>query len=159
MTDAPENDFLNELGSDYQYGFHDPETSSFRSQKGLSEEVIRQIAGYLKKVVTRENPLLEGILPLDDSRFAGQLYPVVSHPAIAIRRRAIRVFTLEDYIASGVMTEAQCASIRRAVGERQNIVIVGGTSSGKTTLGNTQDHTQLTRPPVTGGGSQALAEF
>ena len=29
----------------------------------------------------------------------------------------------------------------------------------KTTLGNTQDHSQLTRPPVTGGGSQALAEF
>ena len=46
MTDAPENDFLNELGSDYQYGFHDPETASFRSQKGLSEEVIRQISAY-----------------------------------------------------------------------------------------------------------------
>ena len=46
MTDTPENDFLNELGSDYQYGFHDPETASFRSQKGLSEEVIRQISAY-----------------------------------------------------------------------------------------------------------------
>ena len=46
MTDARGNDFLNELGSDYQYGFHDPETSSFKSQKGLSEEVVRQISAY-----------------------------------------------------------------------------------------------------------------
>jgi len=46
MTDSPGSDFLNELGSDYQYGFHDPETFSFKSQKGLSEEVIRQISAY-----------------------------------------------------------------------------------------------------------------
>ena len=46
MTDVRGNDFLNGLGSDYQYGFHDPETSSFKSQKGLSEGVIRQISAY-----------------------------------------------------------------------------------------------------------------
>lgn len=46
MTDAHGKDFLNELGSDYQYGFHDQETSSFKSQKGLSEEVVRQISAY-----------------------------------------------------------------------------------------------------------------
>ncbi len=46
MTDASGNDFLNELGSEYQFGFQDPETSSFKSQKGLSEEVIRQISAY-----------------------------------------------------------------------------------------------------------------
>ncbi len=46
MTDAAENDFLQGLGTEYQYGFHDPETSSFKSQKGLSEEVIRQISAY-----------------------------------------------------------------------------------------------------------------
>ena len=46
MTDARGNDFLNELGGEYQYGFHDPETSSFKSQRGLSEEVVRQISAY-----------------------------------------------------------------------------------------------------------------
>jgi len=46
MTDVRGNDFLNGLGSDYQYGFHDPETSSFKSKKGLSERVIRQISAY-----------------------------------------------------------------------------------------------------------------
>lgn len=46
MTDARGSDFLNELGSEYQFGFQDPETSSFKSQKGLSEEVIRQISAY-----------------------------------------------------------------------------------------------------------------
>jgi len=35
MTDSPGSDFLNELGSDYQYGFHDPETFSFKSLKRL----------------------------------------------------------------------------------------------------------------------------
>jgi Fe-S cluster assembly protein SufB len=46
MTDAPRSEFLNELGSDYHYGFHDPETSSFKSNKGLSEDVVRQISAY-----------------------------------------------------------------------------------------------------------------
>ena len=46
MVDLPASDFLNALGTDYQYGFHDPETFSFKSQKGLSEEVVRQISAY-----------------------------------------------------------------------------------------------------------------
>ncbi len=105
-----------------------------------AEEFIRKIAGYLKKTVTREHPILEGVLPLDDSRFAGLIPPVVSHPAFSIRRRAVRVFTLADYVDSGVMTALQCEVIRRAVIDRLNILIVGGTGTGKTTLGNAVLH-------------------
>lgn len=88
-----------------------------------AEEFIRKIAGYWKMTVTRESPLLETVFPLDDSRFAGQLPPVVPHPAFAIRKRAVRVFTLADYVSSGAMTEAQSALIHRSVSTRRNLLI------------------------------------
>ena len=114
-----------------------------------ADEFIRKIAGYLKKTITRENPILEGVLPLDDSRFAGQIPPVVPHPTFAIRKRAVRVFTLMDYVVSGVMTEIQSALIRQAVIERQNVMIVGGTGTGKTTLGNAVLHEITVAEPGT----------
>jgi type IV secretion system protein VirB11 len=105
-----------------------------------AEEFIRKIAGYLKKTITREQPILEGILPLDDARFEGLIPPVVANPTFCIRRRAVKVFTLADYVDSGIMTGLQCEAIRQAVGDRQNIVIIGGTGTGKTTLGNSVLH-------------------
>lgn len=111
-----------------------------RMKASEAEEFIRKIAGYLKKTVTREQPILEGILPLDDSRFIGMLPPNVAHPIFSIRRRAIRVFSLSDYVNSGVMTALQCDTIRNAVAAKQNILVLGGTGSGKTTLGNAVLH-------------------
>ena len=105
-----------------------------------AEEFIRKIAGYLKKTVTRESPIIEGVLPLDDSRFAGAIPPVVANPVFAIRKRAVRVFTLADYVLSGIMTAAQSLLIHNAVAGRQNILVVGGTGTGKTTLGNAVLH-------------------
>ncbi|GBR40031.1 conjugal transfer protein TrbB [Neoasaia chiangmaiensis NBRC 101099] len=62
--------------------------------------------------------------------------PVVTAPCFAIRRPAIAVFSLDDYVAAGIMTAAQAAFLRRAVAERKNILVAGGTSTGKTTLVN-----------------------
>ncbi|WP_292088108.1 ATPase, T2SS/T4P/T4SS family, partial [Mesorhizobium sp.] len=64
------------------------------------------------------------------------LPPVVSGPAFTIRRRASRVIPLCDYVKSKVMTEAQASVLRSAIASRMNIVISGGTGSGKTTLAN-----------------------
>ena len=94
------------------------------------------IAAFLNTTVTRENPILEGELPLDGSRFEGLLPPVVARPTFSIRRKASRVFTLEQYLASGSITREQYDRICKAVESRENILIVGGTSSGKTTLVN-----------------------
>jgi type IV secretion system protein VirB11 len=105
-----------------------------------ADEFIRKIAGYLKTTITREKPWIEGVLPLDDSRFAAQIPPIVARPAFAIRRRAVRVFTLDEYAESGVMTAGQCENLRQAIRERQNVLVVGGTGSGKTTLGNAVLH-------------------
>lgn len=61
---------------------------------------------------------------------------MVTAPCFAIRRPAIAVFSLDDYVAAGIMTAAQAAFLRRAVAERKNILVAGGTSTGKTTLVN-----------------------
>src|SRR5205814_782048 len=69
-------------------------------------------------------------------RFDGLLPPVVAAPAFAIRKPAVAVFTLDDYVNAGVMTSDQADALRRAVTGRRNILIAGGTSTGKTTLTN-----------------------
>lgn len=101
-----------------------------------AESIIKTVAGYHGKEVTRFNPILEGELPIDGSRFAGQLPPVVSKPTFAIRKKAISIFTLDNYVLSGIMTEAQSAQIKNAVIKHRNILVIGGTGSGKTTLVN-----------------------
>jgi type IV secretion system protein VirB11 len=101
-----------------------------------AESIIKTVAGFHGKEVTRFNPILEGELPLDGSRFAGQLPPVVTKPTFAIRKKAISVFTLDDYVQSEIMTEVQCEAIKNAVVAHRNILVIGGTGSGKTTLVN-----------------------
>ena len=101
-----------------------------------AEAIIRTVAGYHHKEVTRHKPILEGEFPLDGSRFAGQLPPVVPQPTFAIRKRAVAIFSLDQYVEAGIMSAHQCESIKAAVEAHRNILVVGGTGSGKTTLVN-----------------------
>jgi len=101
-----------------------------------AESIIKTVAGYHGKEVTRQKPLLEGEWPLDGSRFAGQLPPVVRAATFAIRKKAVAIFRLDQYVEAGIMTAAQCASIKKAVREHRNILVIGGTGTGKTTLVN-----------------------
>lgn len=101
-----------------------------------AESLMGTIADALHTVVTRENPILEGELPLDGSRFEGLLPPIVGHPTFTIRKKASVVFTLAQYVEQGIMTPEQQAAIEAAILRRANILVVGGTGSGKTTLTN-----------------------
>lgn len=101
-----------------------------------AENIIWTVAGILNKEITRFNPILEGEFPLDGSRFTAQLPPVVSSPVFAIRKKAISLFTLEDYVTANIMTNIQLNNIKHAVACHQNILVIGGTGSGKTTLVN-----------------------
>lgn len=101
-----------------------------------AEALISTIASFYKTTVTRQNPILECELPFNGSRFEAWLPPVVSSPTFTIRCKPAFIFTLDDYVNQGTMTIEQANIIRKAVAERKNILVVGGTGSGKTTLTN-----------------------
>lgn len=100
------------------------------------ERIIRLVAHHVGAEVHPASPRISAELPETGERFEGLIPPVVSAPAFAIRKPAVAVFTLDDYVASGIMSAAEAHLLRRAVAERQNILIGGGTSTGKTTLVN-----------------------
>lgn len=101
-----------------------------------AEMVIGTVAHALQSEVDTEQPIISGELPIGGHRFEGLLPPVVAKPAFTIRRRASRLIPLNEYVRSGVMTEYQASTIRSAISSRLNIIISGGTGSGKTTLAN-----------------------
>lgn len=100
------------------------------------ERIIRVIAHHVGTETHAEAPRLSAELPGSGERFEGLLPPVVAAPTFSIRKPAVSVFRLEDYVTSGVMTKGQAGILREAVASRLNILIVGATSSGKTTLTN-----------------------
>jgi len=101
-----------------------------------ADRILRLLADHAGEVVTRDSPRISATLPETGERFQGAFMPVVSSPAFAIRKRPEVVFTLAEYVAEAIMTEAQAEVIREAAASHQNILIVGGTGSGKTTLAN-----------------------
>ena len=100
------------------------------------ERIVRLVAHHVGAEVHAGAPRVSAELPETGERFEGLLPPVVAAPAFAIRKPAVAVFTLDDYAAAGIMTPAQAVVLRRAVAERRNILVAGGTTTGKTTLTN-----------------------
>ena len=100
------------------------------------ERIIRLVAAHVRAEVHAGKPLLSAELPETGERFEGALPPVTPGPVFALRKRAVGLIRLEAYVADGILSEAQAAFLRSAVRERQNILIAGGTSTGKTTLAN-----------------------
>lgn len=98
--------------------------------------VLEFVASMLGQVVNYDNPIVEGELPLDGSRFEGLLPPVVAAPTFAIRKRASSIFTLGQYVQTQIATETQAIYLREVIKDAKNILVVGGTGSGKTTLLN-----------------------
>jgi type IV secretion system protein VirB11 len=100
------------------------------------ERIVRLVAHHVGAEVHAGAPRVSAELPETGERFEGLLPPVVAAPAFAIRKPAVAVFTLDDYAAAGIMTANQAVALRTAVAERRNILVAGGTSTGKTTLTN-----------------------
>lgn len=101
-----------------------------------AERVVRLVGTHINQDVTTDNPIVSAELPGNGERFEGLLPPVVSAAAFSIRKGAVAVFKLDDYVEAGTMTKPQAEALTYAVQARQNILIAGGTSSGKTTLAN-----------------------
>lgn len=100
------------------------------------ERIIRLVAHHVGAEVHNGAPRLSAELPETGERFEGLLPPVVAAPTFAIRKPAVAVFTLDDYVAAGIIAGGQAEALRLAVAARKNILVAGGTSTGKTTLTN-----------------------
>jgi type IV secretion system protein VirB11 len=100
------------------------------------ERIVRLVAHHVGAEVHGGSPRVSAELPETGERFEGLLPPVVTAPTFAIRKPAVAVFTLDDYVAASIMTAGQAEALRLAVAARKNILVAGGTSTGKTTLTN-----------------------
>ncbi len=100
------------------------------------ERIVRLVAHHVGAEVHAGAPRVSAELPETGERFEGLLPPVVAAPAFAIRKPAVAVFTLDDYVATGIMSPVQAEVLREGVAFRANILVAGGTSTGKTTLTN-----------------------
>lgn len=98
--------------------------------------MIETVASILDTSITKENPIISGELPLDGSRFEAQIPPIVLAPTFAIRKKALLIFTLDDYVEKGILTAEQKERLIDAVRNRKNILVSGGTGSGKSTAAN-----------------------
>ncbi|MBE1529850.1 type IV secretion system protein VirB11 [Sphingopyxis sp. OAS728] len=100
------------------------------------ERIIRLVAHHVGAEVHGGAPRVSAELPDGGERFEGLLPPVVVAPTFAIRKPAVAVFTLGDYVASGIIEMSAAEALRRGVAARRNILVAGGTGTGKTTLAN-----------------------
>lgn len=101
-----------------------------------AQRLIRTVAHSLHQVATRETPIVEGHLVVDGSRFEGFVEPVVRSAAFIIRKRSSRVIALKEYVAAGILNESQADILTESIRNRKNLLISGGTGTGKTTFMN-----------------------
>jgi hypothetical protein len=114
----------------YGKGMHDAGVVLAASQV---ESLIGTVAASLDMVANAANPIVEGELPIGGIRFEGLLPPVARRPCCVMRKPAQVLYTLDDYVRDGIVNEAWADALREAIDKRLNIVIAGGTGSGKTT--------------------------
>ncbi len=99
-------------------------------------QMLGTVAHMLGTVINADNPKVEGELPGNGSRVEGVIPPVVPRPSFNLRKKASAVFSLEEYVKSGRAQPGDIEILRDAVRTRKNILVVGGTGTGKTTFVN-----------------------
>lgn len=98
--------------------------------------IVTLVASHVNKEVTYADPIVSAELPENGYRFEGNIPPVSATSTFNIRKHSVLDLTLENYVENEMMTQQQAETIKEAVEEHKNILVVGGTNSGKTTLCN-----------------------
>ena len=101
-----------------------------------AERIIGIVAASAGAECNHLTPILSAEMPGSGFRFQGLIPPVVQAPVFTIRKKATLIYTLTDYVKQGIMTKTQMQTIKKAVTDKNNILVVGGTGTGKTTLVN-----------------------
>jgi type IV secretion system protein TrbB len=107
-----------------------------RLQWSETERIIRLVASHIRIEVHERSPIVSAELPETGERFEGLMPPVAPAPCFSIRKPTQRLYMLDDYVRDGIMGPQAASLLKAQVHARRNIVVVGGTSSGKTTLVN-----------------------
>lgn len=105
-----------------------------KSEKILA--IIELIAGQVGKVINEEIPSISAEISGYGARFQGEISPIVRNPQFNIRKKAIKIFTLDEYVKNGTLTDYYKKYLEEAIRKRKNILVVGGTGTGKTTFLN-----------------------
>ena len=99
-------------------------------------QMLGTIAHMLGTVINYHNPKVEGELPGDGSRVEGVIQPVVPNPVFNIRKKASAIFSLDEYVKTNRADKEDIKILCDAISSRKNILVVGGTGTGKTTFVN-----------------------
>ena len=109
--------------------------AKFESKEALVA-ALRNAAQFVGKHISEERPILEGRLP-DGSRIEAVLPPAAPDgPCVSIRRFFKETLTVERLIDFGAMSEEVAMSLHALVAAKLNVMIAGGTGSGKTSMLN-----------------------
>jgi len=124
--------WIDRLGQGMEILCEMPETSAI--------QMLGTIAHMLGTVINYDHPKVEGELPGDGSRVEGVIHPIVAKPSFNIRKKASAVYSLAEYVNAGRATQLDHEIMRDSINRRRNVLVVGGTGTGKTTFCNAVLH-------------------
>ena len=142
VVDLLHRDDITELyvNDDGYVRYQSQEEGKVKTEHYISPEknqaIIELVAGQVGKIVNEEIPSISAEIRGYEARFEGEIYPIVRKPQWNWRKKAVKIFTLEEYVKNGVLSEKHKKYIEEAIAKRKNIIVTGGTGTGKTTFLN-----------------------
>ena len=107
-----------------------------RMSSSSVNRMLLLVAASADTELNDKRPSLSAKLPFWGARLQAAIPPIVKEPVFALRKPAKIVFSLDQYVGKGIMSAAAAEALRQAVVRGDNILVGGGTGSGKTTLTN-----------------------
>jgi type IV secretion system protein TrbB len=100
------------------------------------ERIVRLLAAAMNTEVNEKTPSLSAKIPGWGARVQASVPPIVAAPVFSFRKPAKLVYPIQDYVDCNILTTEESAFLKKAVRDRKNILVGGGTGSGKTTFVN-----------------------